>query len=294
MPFVVVCPHCQHSRFRVPSSKRGGLVVCPKCGGGVSLVPGGEPVGCTSAASVTPGESLRAAIPAVSSAVLAVLLSPFPFGRVIGVGLAVVGMLLGWLTAISLERHVWRGWIGVGINGVVLLVLLAAPATLGLSGWSGRGHQEPTPEGLGESPSSEWVDAGEAAWEWDGVRVTLTFATIRPDPAATGQARNERHLWIGVRVMNLAEHPLEFGGWDPEATERPALTLADGTSLPSRRLGGKITHTTLKKNDSAECFLVFSPPANKDDDLFLVLPAQPISGTVPVRFRLAQKLILLQ
>ena len=289
MPFVAVCPQCRNSRFRAPSSKRGEVVVCPKCGADVPLEPAEAPAPAPAVAPADDG-SPRIALPALASAALAVLLCQFPYGRAVGVSLAVAGGLLGWLTLLSLDRHRWRGWVGVGVNAVVLVLLLAVPGSLGLSGWKGRAAVEPA-ENLGDA-TPEWVDAGGAAWELDGVRVALTFATIRADPAATGPARDEKHLWIGARVPNVGGRPFDFVGWDPTAGDRPTLTAAGGTPLPARPLGGTIAKATLKPNDTAECVLVFAPPANTTDDLLLELPPGPFGGPAPVRLRLPQKLVL--
>jgi hypothetical protein len=40
VPFIAICPHCQASRFRAPSKKRGTFTTCPKCGQDFLLLPG--------------------------------------------------------------------------------------------------------------------------------------------------------------------------------------------------------------------------------------------------------------
>ena len=181
----------------------------------------------------------------------------------------------------------WLGWTGVGLNAFVLVLLVALPGSLGLSRW----WPESAPENATRTdggPTDDWVDAGEAAWELDGVRVALTFATIAPAPSAgTARGKPKRSLWIGVAVTNVSTRAFEFFGWDGPATERPTLTTADGNPLEGKRAGGPAARRTIPPGKSAECLVVFDAPlAPEKRDLLLELPAEAFRGAVPVRFRI--------
>jgi hypothetical protein len=135
-----------------------------------------------------------------------------------------------------------------------------------------------------------WVDAGEAAWEEDGVRVALAFATVATDPTNVRQTKAERSLWIGVRVTNVGTRTIEFAGWDATGPGGPVLTTTGGSNVGGRRFG-KSAPTSLAPGKTAECVLAFDVPA-AGQGVRLELPAAVYGGTTPARFQIAPELIL--
>jgi hypothetical protein len=298
VPFIAVCPHCRNCRLRAPSRKRGVTMPCPKCQRDFALVPDEAQAACDSPAAssalpVPPAahadDSPRLALLPFAAVGVALFLCYFPFGRFAAIALVLAGGALACLSL--LDRRAWLGWPGVGLNGLLLLTLVAFPGQLKLSGWwPESGMVEPN-QAAGISPDG-WVDAGEAGWEEDGVQVALTFATVGPDPTAqTSAARTERFLWIGVKVTNDGPRAVTFAEWGPASTDAPRLATADGAIVPPRRSGGTPAKLKLGPGKSLECLLAFEVPP-PERDLLLELPASAFGGTTPVRFRIPHPLIL--
>lgn len=297
MPFIALCPHCRNSRFRVPLNKRGETVRCPKCGESFTLIPCDEmpaetwaaaPVGAVEAQQATPvadtgDEPRQMAQFALGAVGVALIISQLPYGRMVAVFLALGGCTLAGLSLLGLERRRWLGWGGIGLNAILLATLVAFPSSLGLSGWLPE-TQIADDTQQQESEPEEWIDAGEAAWELDGVRVALTFANVGPDLAKPGTP--DRYLWVGVKVTNLGKQPLDFAQWDVLTGNRPTLTTKNGTPISGKQLVKSEPKKPIAAGKSVECVLVFEATAADAGDLLLQLPGGAFGGNTSVRFRI--------
>src|SRR5207248_7136221 len=126
--------------------------------------------------------------------------SQFPYGRLIGLAPAGLGMLLAGLSLLGLEeRRRWVGWAGVGANAFVLLLLVALPGWLGISTWTPAADPAAGPKPVtavgrdGGLPSpADWVNAHRAVWQHDDVRVAVSSVGVGPlDPAGPPAAKRK-------------------------------------------------------------------------------------------------------
>jgi len=212
-----------------------------------------------------------------------------PYGRLATVLLCLAGAALAALSVLGLERRPWLGWIGVGLNLLFVVLLVAFPGQFGLQGWwPVRASKSPTP--TAGMTADGWVDAGDAGWVEDDVQVALTFAMVGPAPGNAGSKRTETLLWIGVKVTNTGTRTVDFTGWEAETPSSPILTTTSGTNIAARRTD-KLTPTKLTQGKFTECLLAFEvPPAGQA--IRLELPASAHGGTTPARFQIAPELIL--
>lgn len=301
VPFIAVCPHCRNCRLRAPRAKRGKTVRCPKCEQAFLLVPLEEtapnhessptPVS-TPAPRPSPGEeaeqiALRLGHVSLGAVGVAFLLSQLPYGRAVAVLAALFGAGAGLQALLETDGR-RRGWPGLVLNILMLMIVVAFPATLGVRGWWPA--QQPAPAANAQFPDS--IDAGEAAWQQGGVRVGLTFATVGADSEKTAQSgRNEPLLWIGVKVTYLGVgSQLEFTGWSDSGERRPTLTTADGTEYAVRRRTGPSGKVLLQPGQELECMIGFEAPP-PGQDLLLHLPGLPFGDASPIRFRVPHELI---
>jgi hypothetical protein len=228
------------------------------------------------------------ALGAVATVGVSFFLCQLPYGRPAAVVLSLAAVALAGLSLLGLTRRAWLGRLGVGANALFALLLVGFPEVFGLTGW----WPVRTPEALAPvagMTSDGWVDAGAAAWEENGVRVALTFATVSPPPAGSGRAGAEPNLWVGVRVLNTGARAVDFTGWDTMSPGGPVLTTTGGA------VGGQRTDVPkamrLAQGQAAECVLAFrAPPGGQA--LRLELPAGAYGGTTPARFEIAAELIL--
>jgi hypothetical protein len=302
MPFIAVCPHCRNCRLRAPRAKRGQSVRCPKCKEWFELVPCEPPGSDDDSPSTSPPPTTQASPPTVHASDdssltpdylslgcvgVAFLLSQLPYGRAV----AVLALLFGAGVAIQalLDGERWRrGWLGLVVNVLMLAIVVGYPGTLGIPCW--------WPAAAAPAPASaqfpDYIDAGDAAWQQGGVRVSLTFATISTDPATSPHTgRKDPLLWIGVKLTYVGVgSQLEFGGWTDSGEHRPTLSTADGAELKMRRAPNPAKKTVLQPGQSYEGLIAFEPPP-AGQDLLLHLPAQPFGDPSLIRFRVPHDLI---
>lgn len=234
---------------------------------------------------------------------LAVVASQFPYGRLVAAGLAGTGALLAGLSLFGLDG--WRrvGWAGIGLNTLTLLLVLVLPGWLGLTGWvpvpePGDGPKPVTAVGRddGLPRPADWVDAGSAVWEQGDVRVAVIGASlVPPDPnpavKAAPAGRKEWVVKVGLKLTNVGvARGIEFAGWPPAGPGAPQLTTAGGKTLALRPSATPPEKATVFPGKSAECWLVFAPPA-APDELRLELPPAAFGGPDSVRFRLPRALV---
>lgn|GEM_PF-5623483 len=234
-------------------------------------------------------DAWRMALVAIAVVGVGFFLCHLPYGRLATVLLCLAGAALAALSVLGLERRPWLGWIGVGLNLLFVVLLVAFPGQFGLQGWwPVRASKSPTP--TAGMTADGWVDAGDAGWVEDDVQVALTFAMVGPAPGNAGSKRTETLLWIGVKVTNTGTRTVDFTGWEAETPSSPILTTTSGTNIAARRTD-KLTPTKLTQGKFTECLLAFEvPPAGQA--IRLELPASAHGGTTPARFQIAPELIL--
>lgn len=309
MPFIAICPHCRVCRLRAPKAKRGKTVRCPKCQEVFALIPHDEADSTTEGSmlvtqeTATPSQSSTTAVEnhpddamqlmqlALGSVGVVLLLSQLPYGRPVAVVIAFLGSIVITLGAIELKKRAWLGWGGLILNAFLLLILIAYPGALGMTGWwPGFGSNAEATESNGTK--GEWIDAGDAAWQQGGVRVGVTFATIGSDPSSNASyGAKERFLWVGLKVTNVgAGNELEFSGWTCGSAEGPVLTTPDGTLVATKKYMGPKGKTIVQQGRFVECMLAFEVPPS-EQDLLLDLPTQPFGDATLIRFRIPHILI---
>ncbi len=175
MPIIATCPYCRAGAVRAPEAAVGRVAACPKCKCSFTVVSDERLPGRSSAlsppvdetrphalaadvtepspvlpqsppASPAPAKasprSIEPAAPGFSTALVAVTLfglamvaTQFPYGRISGLALAVLGLVLG-LLALKGEGTTWLAATGaMALNMLALAVLLFAPSWLGLEPW---------------------------------------------------------------------------------------------------------------------------------------------------------------
>lgn len=305
MPFIVVCPHCRDCRFRAPRSKRGQPFRCPKCQEVFPLLPPDEslssdqqdspatpaltPKSSTSPSANDPNGLVPLAKVALGSSAVALFLSQLPYGRLPALMIAVLASLAAAFSLLELHKHrAFLGWLGLFLNGSLAVILIGYPATLGISGWWSD-KTSLVSENL-EQTEEDWIDAGDAAWQQGGVRVSVTFATVGSDPSASASSK-ERFLWIGLKITNVGVGGgLEFTGWPERGDAAPVMSTADGTVFPTRKFVGQSSKCVIPPARFQECMMAFEiPPPGQD--LLLRVPTQPLGDNVVIRFRIPHLLV---
>ncbi len=314
MPFTALCPHCRICRLRAPRAKRGKDVRCPKCREVFQLLPQddekqsdpqsnlheGKTRSSTSSLPLAkqnptttegqPDELVALAQIALGLAVIVLLLSQLPYGRPAAVLIAVLGFCASGFTLLELKKQLaLLGWGGLVLNGLLTVILVGYPATLGLTGWWSESNQKPADNA--ENQLGDWIDAGDAAWQQNGVRVSVTFATIGEEPSAnSGSGSKQRYLWIGLRVTNVGLAELEFSGWRGKGAEGPEISTPDGTLLAIKQYEGPSGKSTIQPGKYLQCMIASEiPPPGQD--LHLSLPTQPFGDRVIIRFRIPHGLV---
>ena len=275
--------------------------------GSPSAAPPVEPVAAS--ARVVPGLDeyvdypFRLALVAGTLFGVAVAASQFPYGRIAAAALAGVGLGLAGLSLAGLEGRKWVGWAGVGLNALALLLVLALPGWLGTPTWvpdRGPDSDEKPVTAVGRDGTpprpAEWVNASQAAWQHDDVRVAVAAVTSAPvESAAKTKAKpkkQDRVLRVELKVTNVGvARAIEFAGWPVVPPGEPVLTTAGGKVLAGRQPGEPGAAATLYPGRSADWVLVFDDPAEAKGDLRLELPAQAYAGTNPVRLLIPRAMI---
>ncbi|MDB5306980.1 MAG: hypothetical protein JWO38_1182 [Gemmataceae bacterium] len=242
----------------------------------------------------------------------AMLAAQVPHGRMIGIGLGGLGLVigLGCLAAEGRTRLVGAG--AALLNLVAVGLLLFAPVWLGLAPWRGTAPAEglkgphAVGHGTGISAPAEWVDAENASWEVDDVRVSVRSAVLGPVEliGPNGQKRRTRedYLQLTIRVANEgARRRIELTGWAAgRRVEGLRLTDAAGTELKPKTfeaewgLWSGPSSDGLFPSKSVLVLLVFDPPAGRVGPLHLTLPGAAVGVDQPVRFQIPRSIVTRQ
>jgi hypothetical protein len=231
---------------------------------------------------------------------LSLLATYAPFGRVIATVGSAAGLLCA-LFSLVLTKRKWLLPSGAALaNAAVLVLVVALPTWLGLSGWvpaevpvdtnvvKSFGHDGNLPQ------PADWVDAATASWQINDVRVGLVSAGVGPaelvGPGNRHKWSKTKYLQVALRVTNVGvAREFDFQGWDqapppPPAPDAPAppppprLTDAAGKELKAGTFEsgwGPVAKAQTKHlfpGKWADQVLYFEPPAGAVDHLRLELP----------------------
>lgn len=229
-----------------------------------------------------------------------------PFGRAIGLGLCVFGLLAG-LAALGGEKNARRaGWTAAALNLVAAAVLLFAPAWLGLDPWFVAAEEPPPAPAVvghggaapdGADPSGV-IPAERASWTHDDLRVTVRPTAVGPvelaGPDGAKKKGRESLLLVTVRLTNTgSKRAVPLSGW--AAGEAAGLRLTDpsGKALvrktfePGWRPAGAPKTTALAPGNPIDLPFAFEPPASRTESLRLVLDGAALGEPGAITFRIA-------
>lgn len=318
MAFFAQCPACRTNRYRIPNRSRGSVARCPQCDKDFVLVPEDEPPPIVrsfgtvrvelgpqfeprpAATPVRPVEResksaldvpLILALIAVGLTGTAVVTGHVPYGRFVAVGLAPLGLILAAVSLVGLDRRRWLGWVGVGLNALLLLVLVWLPGWLGIGPWFPRSDPDAGPKPVtavgraGHLPvPATWVDASRAEWEQGDLRVAVTAVGIGSSESVPARKKS-RVLRIGVRLTNVGvaraiELPAAAG-----TLPGPTLTDATGKQLYCHG-SADAAAGNIYPGKSIDRVYLFDVPPPSGGGLRLEFPPFVLGNTDPVRFRI--------
>jgi hypothetical protein len=242
---------------------------------------------------------------------LALSASWLPSGGVIGVGLSLIGFFLALLGLLVGQRRVLAGG-AVLFNLLVVVVILAMPGLLGLPDWSSPPLVDDSRQVKAISiddatiSSSEWVDVSKAAWQRDGVRVSIRAASVGKvdliGPNKLTRRTDAKFLRLSIRVANEgASRAVEFHGWSGSATLPVAPRLSDSTGKALAAIknfetnfhpDGQAQTTVLLPGKSAGDLLIFELPPRQVEYLRLELPGSAIGDVEPIKLHIPRSWIV--
>lgn len=241
---------------------------------------------------------MRFALVAVAGFGLAVLVTQFPYGRLVAAPLALGGLVLAALGWLGLEKYPWLGATGTALNALLLAALLAFPSWLGLAGWTPEDDPQAVPKRAlaiskesGAARPAEWIDAATAVWEYGDVRIAIAGVKVEvADPAAkTIEKRKERVLRIVVKVENIGvARAIPLGGWNEPPAREVKLT-AGGAPVAIRPAAED--RTPVYPGKSHDVTLTFALP-EKFDELRLELPGAAFDCDQSPRFQIPKAMIV--
>jgi hypothetical protein len=235
----------------------------------------------------------------------AVLISQLPYGRVIGLVVAGVGVVAGLLALGGEGRAKLAGAGAMTMHLIVCVVLLFLPGWLNLDPWQSAPAEEtkgpsavehatglPTPVASGE-----WLDAGKRSWEFKDVRVTVRSASVGPvelrGPKDAKRIPKEPYLQLTLLVANVGvERPIPLSRWAAgKGAEGVQVVDSSGKSLALATFEAGWTpdpgHPVAQvlPGRSSEVRLVFVAPSAKSEFLRLQLSGSAIGFTDEIKFR---------
>ncbi len=274
-----------------------------------ALAPTTTPVSVptvTLAPSVAPDTGMVFALAAVILVGPAVLASQLPYGRVIGLVLAGLGLVGGLLSLGAEGRARIAGIAATGMHFVIAIVLLFLPGWLNLEPWQSDKSEDELKgpvvmeHGSGVStPVSpgEWIDAGRGSWEFKDVRVTVRSAAVGPvellGPKNAKRTPKEQYFQMLLLVSNVGvEREIPLSGWaagpgieglrlmDPNGKALSLATFEAGWAPERGRPVSRIT-----PGHSSAVKLVFMAPPPKTEHLRLQLSGSTFGMTDEIRFQ---------
>jgi hypothetical protein len=233
-----------------------------------------------------------------------VLISQVPYGRIVALIMAVIGLLLGLASLGAEGRAKLTGSVAAALHSLIIVVLLLLPSWLNLGPWLTPRFEsdEPTgPQAVGHGTQTaapaDWVDASTASWRYRDASVTVRSATVGPvdlvGPKAAKRTSKQEYLRLTLRITHEGtEQPIELSGWASGEANHARLTDASGQALKPAtldrgwELAGESKPTVLFPGKVAEIVLVFEAPPKRAEFYRLTLPGESIGLIESVRFRI--------
>ncbi len=237
---------------------------------------------------------------------LAVIATQFPIGRWIGGGIAAVCLVLGLLTLGAEGRvRLWGGLAAAG-HALLLLLIVFLPSWLNIEPIAASSGLPDVPVRYDHATAQrhilateEWIPAGQASWEYRGLRVTVSQATVGPlelrGPKDGRSWTKESYLQLQLTVGHVGmEDRKRLTQWAAGQAEGIRLRDAAGRELSPARLtlpagwtwdrGQPLEH--LLPDQSSRVRLVLEPPGSKSGPLQLELSGAALGFAEQVlRFR---------
>jgi hypothetical protein len=218
----------------------------------------------------------------VGPAMIATLL---PFGRIIGLVLALAGFVVGLLALGSEGRARLAGALASVLHFGTLVVLLFLPSWLGLDSWGGPDVPEAPKGPLAveaggkTSPFSpgDWLSADKYSWQNRDVRVSVR-AGVGPvellGPKEKKRVTKESYLHLTLTVKNVGfERAIPLTGWAAgTGAEGVSVTDANGKALAPAAFEagwapvdrGSPVPRAMPEHGSSVVLLFAAPPAKTD------------------------------
>lgn len=229
----------------------------------------------------------------VGAVVLSTLL---PFGRFIAAGLAGLGLLGGLSTLGAEGRARLVGAAAAGVHFLLLVVIVLLPSWLNLDPWKAGIIEDAPPAPVAFGHGSEhktemvqWVDAANASWQFQDVRVTILAPTLGPveliGPKGAKRMSKELCMQIGIRIENVGvTRGIPLSGWAAaNVPEQAQVTDSTGKMLKPASfdenwwpdLPAHKGSDVLFPGKSVERKMIFTAPTGRFDYVRLVLPGEP-------------------
>lgn len=170
-----------------------------------------------------------------------------------------------------------------------------------VAGAPARTGSRAAPAGI--ATPADWVHAGEAAWGFRDVRVTVHAVAVAPvelvGPKGAKRRTKEQCLRLSVRVSNEGvERRIALTGWAAgAATTGVRLTDPAGTVLPPKAFDqgwepARPGHVSgLFPGKAAEVPFTFEAPAARVEYLRLELPGAAVGLEEPIRFQIPWSIV---
>jgi hypothetical protein len=256
--------------------------------------------------------ALAVALVAVTLFGAAILAARFPYGRAIALGLSGFGTVVGLgcvLAGAGRARLV--GSSGVLLNLAVVGVVALRPDWVGLTPWrelaqnNGPTTVQAVSHGTRIAAGADWVDASQASWVLQDVRVSVHSAVISPveltGPGGVKRKTKEPYLQLLLRVTNegLARR-IEFTGWAAGGTDGLRLTNTTGRAFKIRTFdpGWEVRPgprpAGVFPGKTAEVLFTFDAPVERGEAFRLELPGTAVGVEEPVRLYIPGAFVILR
>jgi hypothetical protein len=260
---------------------------------------------------------------------LALAVASFPYVGLLTIPLSLLGLIVGvagWLRAAGTDpvRCAWP-IAGAVVSLLVLAVTLLLP---GLLRRDSSGPSEPAPDALRTlaipldgnlkkrtltisggprtgSDGGEWVDASQALASRSGVRLHIQSVAVTAVAFREGGKKKitpKKYLVVRLQVKNVgAGDIVSYQGWGTAggSGQETAVLMDSAGKSYGRKLFGpgvevekQVGRFSLFPGRTVEDTLVFEPPANISDFLYLELPATACAGTGTYRFAIPRSMML--
>jgi hypothetical protein len=234
----------------------------------------------------------------------AMIATLFPFGRIIGLVLALVGFVVGLLALGSEGRTRLAGAGASVLHFGTLMLLLFLPSWLGLDSWGGPDVPE-EPKGPfavdasgKKNPVSpnDWL-GGDKSWQNGDARVSVR-AGVGPvellGPKEKKRTTKENYLHLTIQVRNVGfEKVIPLSGWaSGTGAEGVTVTDANGKALAPATFDADWVPTERGRpapravpGHGSEVLLLFTAPPAKTDSVRIQLSSAALGMEHEIKFR---------